>query len=271
MGDPDDEQLWDPERIRVVGKLFRSYSPYLAPNLRVSVGVEGDPCAQYRGEQPCATVLEVHRDPDGYVRFRAKLDGSGEEVELDNRNIARPWEVARDDVDNFRAHVAHVQAEEADVVAEHGALHGVPDRHGGGAPAPAPAEPAFAGQARVQEELTEYRAAMTSRFDAFAHQLEAMEDRLGGLVEAKVHDLGSTTASTLRALAGDVIRSSQGMDLQFASHYADRYDDALFRRADEFRGGEHAAGAGRHSRQDEKTDVPLRGQRGSDFTESNAS
>ena len=268
MTTPDDEQLWDPERLRVVGKLFRSYSPYLAPNLRVSVGVEGDPCAQYRGEQPCATILEVHRDPDGYVRFRAKLDGSGEEVELDNRNIARPWEVAHDDVDNFRAHVARVQAEEADVAAEHASPA---DRHGeypAAARAPPP-EPAFAGQ---QEEFTEYRAAMASKFDALEHQLGAMEERLGTLVDSKVHDLGATTASTLRALAGDVIRSAQGMDLQFAGHYADRYDDALFRRAEEYRGGGHRdRAADRHSRQDEKTAVPMRGQRGTDFAESNAS
>ena len=246
-----DDELWDPERLRVVGKLFRSYGPYISPGIRIRTGVEGDPCA-YRGEQSCGTVLEVHRESDGYMRFRARLDDSNDEIELDNRNISKPWEVAPDGVDDFRAHVVRVQAEEAGVAAEHG-----DDRHGD------PVDSTVRDR-HADPEFSQYRAAMTSKLDALEQQISAMEERM----EERVHRLGETTASTVRALAGDLIRSSQGMDMQFATNYADRYDDALFRRAEEYRG--QRTSEDRHSHQGEKVEVPMRGP-SSNFVESAAS
>ena len=100
--------IWDPERIRLVGSVLERYSAHLTPGHRIRSGMEGDEAGVYRAsEAPCFTVLDVSREPNGYVKFRAQMDGSMAIVEFDNRNIAPGaiWEIEPEYLSTFRGHV----------------------------------------------------------------------------------------------------------------------------------------------------------------------
>jgi hypothetical protein len=223
----DDAALWEPERLRNVGSVLARYGAHIAPGHRVRLGMEGDPCAVYRAaaEAPCATVLDVQRDPgSGLVRFRAQLDGSPAVVELDNRSVSpdRLWEIAPDYLDTFRGHVDAAAA---------GAAHDAAEP-----PPPEPPPP---------DPLDEYRSAVNG-------ELEALRGRLAE-VEERERTLREDLATAVRELAGDVVRAYRGEPAEFAQRYADRYDLAVAERAasddDEYRAAaeaRRARGAGRH-------------------------
>lgn len=84
------------------------------------------------------------------------------------------------------------------------------------------------------EQEKEYRSAIDSQLERLEQRLEDMETTNRAFRE--------TMASTVRALAGDMMRSYRGGKLEFAHQYADRYDLAIADRAqdnvvtDSFRG-----------------------------------
>lgn len=217
------DDLWDPERLRVVGSVLTRYADHLQPGHRIRLGMEGDPCSVYRSadEAPKATVLDVHREAHGLVRFRARLDDSHAVLDLDNRNVERVWEIDPDGLDAFRASVE--AAERPPEEAQQAAWPSSPD------PPPPPA---------VVDDA--YRAALD---DQFARLDERLRE-----VERSERDARATTASAVRELAGDLMRAARGEAVEFAHRYADRYDLALAERVvDDDDDGFRAAGAHHHS------------------------
>lgn len=112
----DTSELWHPDRLATVGWIMDRYSEHLQPNDRIRIGQEGDPCSSYRSasEAPCARVDNIHKDPDGTVRFRAVFEESGEAVEFDNRNISpnRIWEIHPEFVEEYRGRVERAAHEQ---------------------------------------------------------------------------------------------------------------------------------------------------------------
>jgi hypothetical protein len=237
------DSLWDPERLRVVGSVLTRYSRALRVDDRVRTGMEGDPC--FRGEHRTGTVVSLERDAaTGAVRFRARLDGSDELVELDNLTVMpeRLWEVAPDHLDAFRGRVEAEEEEEEGgaeaMTAEPEATH----RGDGGVAARAAAQAAEAAAALVQEQRLvhdEYRSAVDDQFSALRRQVDSLEEKNAAFRE--------TMASTVYALAGDLMRASSGAPIEFAHEYVDRYDAAIADRSD-FRGGARRGGARADSR-----------------------
>ena len=218
----DDEALWDAERLRNVGSVLARYGAHIAPGHRVRLGMEGDPCAVYRAaaDAPCATVLDVQRDPaSGFVRFRAQLDGSPAVVELDNRSVSpeKLWEIAPDYLDTFRAHVDAASAE--------------PD-----APEPdAPDAPDAPEPAPEPDALDAYRSAVDDELGRFRGQLDELREDL---------------RSAVRELSGDVMRAARGEQTEFAQRYVDRHDLAVAEAAaDGFRAAEEDARRARLQRE----------------------
>lgn len=188
------DSLWDPERLQSVGSILTRYSTHIRPGHRIRLGMEGDTSGCYRSSDGLrGTVREVHRDPNGLVRLKVVADNGGEELELDNRNIDKVWEVDPDDMETFRAAVDEDRlAHEKKASEDDGELKSDAD------------------------SLTVYRAAVESRFDRMDSQLRDMEEHNRKFQE--------TMMSTVRHLAADLLQTSRGAPLAFASEYADRYD-----------------------------------------------
>ena len=224
------DPIWDPERLRVVGSVLSRYGAHLAEGDRVRLSMEGDPCAVYRAaeEAPRATVVEVTRGADGDVRFRARLDGSDEIVERDNRTVdpKQLWEIDPDYLETFRAHVERAEkAQESNETRHEESAHHQPP----------PPQVVYAGA----PDESEYRSTVQDRFERLAQQLEEM-DASNRTFRATVEDMDAanrtfreTMASTVRALAGDLMRTSRGTPIEFAHQYADRYDLAVAERVSE--------------------------------------
>lgn len=235
--------IWDPERIRIVGSVLERYSTHLAPGHRIRCGMEGDECAVYRSaaEAPCATVTEVFREPNGYVKFRAQMDGTGATVDFDNRNIAPGsiWEIEPEYLETFRGHVEHtLEGGKAPTT--------VSDDDGESA-----IERLFAQRKEAEEqedthanegEENTHRGTTTTEFEAYRSSMQSeMEERFRaqevmlrsefGAKDNSDDDFKTTMAETVRMLAGDLLRLSRGEQPQFADRYVDRYDLALTERS----------------------------------------
>lgn len=207
------ESIWDSERISNIGWILSRYSEHIQNGDRIRMGIEGDPCGAYRGEDeaPCGTVTSVTRSDDGFVQFNMRLDTSGEEVSLDNRNVApeKVWEVHPDFVETFR-----------------GRVHG-PDEDDGDAEEPSEKEEEH------EEPSDDFRSAVETRVESLGERLQRMET-VGS-------ELERTIASAVRELCGDLMRTYRGETPDFSFQYADRYDLALAKRdddapTDDFRG-----------------------------------
>jgi hypothetical protein len=165
------------------------------------MGIEGDPCSVYRGDNgaPSGTITSVTRGDDGFVKFNVRLDTSGDEIELDNRNISpeRVWEVHPEFVDAFRGRIQH---DDESVVSD------TKDE-----------------SQSVKEETNddEFRSSVENRVESLGERLKRME--------TAESELERTIASAVRELAGDLMRAYRGEEPEFAFRYADRYDLALTR------------------------------------------
>lgn len=249
-----DESTWDPERLRIVGSVLSRYSAHLAPGHRIRLGMEGDPCSTYRSadDAPRATVVDVRREPNGEVHFRAQIDGSDGMLELDNLTVApgRLWEIDPDYLEEFRGYVqaqrssptgslagslddSLAEVEDADGEAQENPSRGMDDEPRAHTPPPSAEEEQQPRYAGANDEL-EYRSSIDTHFDRLERQ---MED-----IDATNRTFRETMASTVRALAGDLMRAAQGTPIEFAHQYADRYDLAIAERvsdpplADDYRG-----------------------------------
>lgn len=235
-----EEALWDPERLATVGSILTRYAAHLQPGHRIRLGIEGDPCNTFRGaDAPCATVMDVDRQPNGVVHFRARLDGSRGVVELDNTNVHSVWEIAPDYLETFRGSVD--EAEE------------------------------YRGVDRVD--------ALVERIDALEERVRDSRESLEGKIrdsreslEDDVRESRKVLASTTREIAEDVMRAARGESVEFSPTYVDRYDEALSDRASEaFRGESKGRGVQASKRSiQEKEDFDYEGIASVTFRESEA-
>lgn len=193
----EDEQMWDPERLRIIGSVLSRYSTYLQPGDHIRLGMEGDPCTIYRSvaEAPVATVLDVQRKCDGLVQFRAQFRGSEQTFDLDNRSVSpdRIWEIDPDYIDVFRDRVEQQLNQQAKTEAN-------------------------------DEEVSKHDK--SAEFRGMKNSLESLQKEIAALRDEGT-EFRSTMASAVRELAGDLFRASNGESLQFASQYADRYDSVV--------------------------------------------
>ena len=165
--------------------------------------MEGDPCGTYADveEAPVATVKEVERLENGVMRFRAVVDHTGEIISRDTANLdpQAAWEINPKDMDLFRASI------ERDSKSVASGSSGLINADG--------AE-AFRG---IQMDV----------------------ERLQGEVQALRNEnaeFRNTMTSTVRMIAGDVLRAYRGQPAEFASRFVDRYDEAYASSRDQGRG-----------------------------------
>ena len=276
--------IWDPERIRIVGSVLERYSAHIAPGHRIRCGMEGDECAVYRSstDAPCATVTEVFREPNGYVKFRAQMDGTGAIVDFDNRNIAPGaiWEIEPDYLETFRGHVERsmdgVGTNEIDDVErmfDQGAEKEEEEERK--KEEEEEEEDTKDPMHRGVDEFERYRSTILSEMDERFRSQELMLRSEFGAKDNSQDEFRATMAETVRMLAGDLLRVSRGHPPQFAERYVDRYDLALTERSspppspDPYRGSSKK----KSSLQDEKLDFSMDDdvpavRFGSDFAES---
>jgi hypothetical protein len=185
------------------------------------MGMEGDPANGYRGTDeapPCATVTDVHRDPSGAVNFTAQMDGTHALVRLDNRNVApdRIWEIDPDYLETFRGFVDR-------------ALDGV-SAYSNGADEDAAAAAPDAGSAAAtprEEACDEFDAPSQTSSSADRHAFQSAVDEQFAALESRVGRVERDMAAAVAELAGDLMRSSRGVELQFCDRYVDRYEAAV--------------------------------------------
>ena len=251
--------VWDSERVRMVGAVLNRYGTFLRPGDRIRMGMEGDPCSVYRGAEntaPCATVLgAVHRDDSGVVRFRATFDVSKQVIDLDTAQMAPDmmWEVEPDFLrdnaffDGREPNVHEVptasrSSDDPDEVATHLATFGVS------------LEGIRERVAAIETELSDrYRGGGA---DARMQSVdEAFEEALAHSgVAARLDGIERTLQDAFRAMSGDVMNASRGQATPFCNEYARDYDKDRHDIAQgEFRGAAHgdndtAQPAGRKSR-----------------------
>lgn len=225
------EQLWDPERLRIVGSIMERYSRHLAEGHKIRLGIEGDPCSVYRHaeEAPSGTVVNIQKSDreGGITRFAVRLDSDDTLLELDNRSVdpTKIWEIHPDFIDEFRGSIDVQQGTE-----------------------PSDMNDVMISE-KIAEEYEEYRGQTNARFQEMTDQISRIENANG--------DFRSTTASTLRYIAADLLHLANGRPLEFSQHYADRYDMAVDPPRDDFRGGRRSRGGDkdRHVFEEEPTSV----------------
>ena len=215
------DSVWDPERLQIIGSVLSRYGEHLHEGTRIRLGMEGDPCSTYRSadDAPRATVIAVERDGDE-ITFRAQMDNGGIiERSIHEVSPGKLWEVAPEYIAAFRAKVE-------------GAAETVPH-------AVAPAE--------VDHE---YRRAVESRLDTVEERISHVEGMGERVMNIKTEDdrFRSTMADTVRALAEDVIRQSEGKPMEFVWHYARSYDDAVESRYDDPSDGHASRGTHQHEK-----------------------
>lgn len=243
-----DGSLLEPRRLEVLHKVMSLYGAHLQVGDRVRVGIEGDPLSPFRSAEdaPAVTVTSIEeRHDDGLLRFRGRVEGSGSEIELTNRSFDPKgvWEVHPESLDAFAERVASYR--------------------GAAAPVEAAAEPdgriadRLDGLAQQVDALGERVSRMAADLSERVANVEETSARYQG-VDAAAGDRAfrETMASTVRALAGDVMRLARNEPIEFAHNYADRYDDRVETRAMEpaddvdgaYRGGEGGARTERRRR-----------------------
>lgn len=256
----DDEMLWDPDRLHNIGSVLSRYSVHLRKDDRIVLGMQGDPCNKYRSaeEAPRGTVLDVRRESNGEVHFSAQLEGSDAVVHLNNRNVSPEalWEIDPEYLDTFRARI-----EQGDEDDDEPAYEGNDDEEEASAPQ------TYAG---APDEV-EYRSSVETQFGRLEQQLQSIQTNQQQILEEN-RVFSETTASTIRALAGDLMRASKGDDIQFAQNYIDRYDVVIAERAssasptpDGFRAAHYNAHQSEKYdfEEEESPHSPYRGHRGS--------
>lgn len=197
------DSVWGSERISNIGWILSRYSEHIQEGDRIRMGIEGDECGVYRGtdDPPAGIVTSVTRDDTGLVKMNVRLETTGDEIELDNRNISpdKVWEVHPSFIDTFRGRIEGRNEEEKEPQQEE-------EEH-------APREHENDG------DLGEFRSVVETKVESLGERLQRME--------TAENELERTIASAVRELAGDLMRTYRGEEPEFAFRYADRYDLAL--------------------------------------------
>ena len=210
------EDLLHPERLKTLEQIMGLYGRHIDVGDEIRVGVEGDPCSRYRAidEAPSARVDKIiERHDDGFVRFRATLERSGESVEFTNRSYdpSGVWEIHPSYIERFSDRVT-----------------------GGGTSAYRSTE---SEHTKAIQQLSDRLSSFTADVSERIAALEETHERYRGGSDSD-QAFRETMASTIRALAGDTLRIARGEPVEFAYEYVNRYDMALEDRAStQYRGG----------------------------------
>lgn len=207
----DVSDVWDPERLRRIGSVLERYGAHLKEGHRVRLGMEGDPCTPYRSidEAPVGTVVSVEPPAvyGGLRRFTIKLDNDASLLTLDNRNVD-PRGVWEIDPESLEEF--------------RGSL-----------------EETVASEEASAIADAEYRGRMESYIETLQRELHQLRE--------EEREFRSTTASTMRHIATDLLHVARGEGLEWVPQYAavydekksgavDRYDAAADAHIPDFRG-----------------------------------
>lgn len=199
----------DPDRLKTLNTIMTQYGSHIVPGNRIRLSVEGDPCTPYRSasDAPTAVVQDILEQSSKLTRFTARLDGSGSVQEYSTLSYdpKHVWELHPDEIDAFTERVFRGETESAPEAIE-------------------------AKLSDVEEKFTKMMSVISERL-AKLEDSETYESFRGG-----DQDYRQTMASTIRALAGDIMRCRNGESLEFVHKYVDRYDDALRTRDGDYRG-----------------------------------
>lgn len=187
----------DPERVRVYASIMDRISPHLEAGHRIRLSMEGDPCMPYaRAEDaPVATVQDVDKMENGVVRFKAVVDGTGEVIYRDTTNLdpRAAWEINPADMDLYRASVYGNDGQKS----------------------------------QASDSSSSHELIATDGNPVFKGMYTDMEHMKGDISDLRneVDEFRKTMASTIRMIAGDVLRTYRGQQTEFVSRFADRYDE----------------------------------------------
>lgn len=234
MGDRDN--LLQPRRLETLERIMSLYGKHLEANDKIRIGVEGDPCSRFRSmdDAPSATVDKIlERRDDGFVRFRAVMDVSGEAYEFTNRSFDPDtvWELHPNLVEEFSARVrGEYRGDPTSSRALEEKIDSLADK-----------------LSVITKEISERIATLEEN-----NQEYRGGDDVGELKESE-KAFRETMASTIRALAGDTLRLARGEPVEFAHQYVDRYDMALEDRASSmYRSSSSPPSKRKHDRQQEE-------------------
>ena len=214
--------MWEPTRVEAVSSVLNRYAAHLRPGHRVRLGIEGDPCSPYRSvdEAPRGVVETVDRDGDR-VRFTIQT-ADGQRLALGNHSVSPEdvWEVDPDDLDRFRGDViADLEPEAAAETAAEAS----------------PAAARAVSPAASLRHTLHGEVGLSSGDASVAQELSDLHERFRSAEEEHKAFRGAVM-ETIRQIASDLIKTSRGDKLEFASEYADRYDLATTGGKDDFRG-----------------------------------
>lgn len=208
---PTEAGVWNADRLATVGDVLDRLSTKLERGYHLRLGMEGDECYPFRSteEAPKLEVLDVTREPNGYVRFRAR-DAAGTEYDLDNRNVApdRIWEADPD----------HMP----------GSYRG--DDDAASATSPPPGTPA---DDEAEDPFATHRSAVAADIAEVRARIESLETATRAyratsrVDESADREFRSTMGEAVYALANDLMRVSRGETPEFAMKYAARWTDAV--------------------------------------------
>jgi hypothetical protein len=241
--------IWSHDRVARVGSIMERYTPLVEVGTPLRLGLEDEPCYPYRGagQAPTGKVVSLRRGEDNFLSMEVAMDGTGELLTIDNRSLdpKRVWEIGYRSSDgdgenrsttSSRHDPSPGEAEAAGRVLMDEAGRGPVDGDGENRSTtssrhdPSPGEAEAAGRVLLDEMVSEVEEPTGGwPVDEAFRGLETRMDDVYGRIEAiegGESDFRSTTASTLRYLAADLVRLSRGEALEFASRYADRYDMA---------------------------------------------
>lgn len=186
--------MWNPQRVEVIGSVLERYSPHIAEGHRLRVGMEGDPCTPYKG---------ANEAPIGTIMNLTRSDDGSVKFSLQIDGTEDVLEL-----DNQSVHPERIwEIDPAYLQQFRGAID-----HDEDPP--------------VSNTIDEkYRGQIENRFSLLTDQV--------GHIEELNSDFRASTTSTLRYLASDLLKLAKGEHIEFAQHYADRYDMAVEERSEE--------------------------------------
>jgi hypothetical protein len=206
MDDKSTSNIWDPERLDAVGRIMTGWSSNLHNRAKIRFGIEGDSCYPFRSidDAPVATVHDLKRDVKGLVTFRAVTD-TGESF-LRNSTSVHPeevWEIYPPYIDTYKQFMEDPRS--------------------------------FEMENTFRSSIDDLSTRLTS-LENIEERLSNMEEKYRATSENRDNDedlFRKTVASSIRALAGDIVRAQQGESVEFAPHMVDRYDKTMLKKSDD--------------------------------------
>ena len=203
--------LWDADRIAIIGSIMSRYSQHLRDGDRVRLQCEGDPCTTFRSasEAPIGTVTNLERQ-GSHVSFTLELpDGTSRKMNNSSIKADDCWEIDPAYIDTFRGHV--LQDKHLDVERD----IGVSD---------------VSFDLKRESNSVEATPVASEELNSLRDQLDELSIRYRR-AEDEHRAFRETMASAVRHIAGDVFKISNGEAIQFSPTYIDSFDLAQNERA----------------------------------------